>query len=542
MSSVRHTTHSVRNAHKDVQETRGRKETGPLSDAEKATRALAAKARQTNKAALTKDIDEFTAQRDSTIHDLAQKYNKKEEYIRALLLHETQYTKTRVPSLRNAVIHDLSEVAKQAGHALKLPELQKRADGVLAGGVSAEEQAPHRQLSTKGLRATHIGSAVDSRNVASHIQDELMNLYERTGTRGFALFTCGDIDEAFMPTFAGSGDAIAFCVEVLKMPAVDILRLFEQWALTREADLPEHDDRRSVRAQIASAMEKGLREITQSDSIKMAYTHFKVDIVLPWKVKVVGWPEDIAFDNPSRMAHLASLRRIRDDLRAGLIYWETLTVPEVRAVHDEVEAIRAANNGQAKPRKPRADIGGKHVSAGRREREEEESDEHDSDRDYDDEDEDEGEGDGYRDNDDARDARAEADRATRRTDLVVIPRAALGDTTNTTNTAAASAAATPVPTAQKRKASTQGGAAAKKPRTQNTPASASAPAAPKVRKVRKDKGVPCGPKGSKAAAAPSMSGGPGRDDEVTRGALQKMAQRRAAAAAASMASQLPPTA
>lgn len=64
-----------------------------------------------------------------------------------------------------------------------------------------------------------------------------MNLYERTGTRGFAFFTRGNLDDAFMPTFAGSGDAIAFCVEVLKMPAVDILRRFEQWALTREAGM-----------------------------------------------------------------------------------------------------------------------------------------------------------------------------------------------------------------------------------------------------------------------------------------------------------------
>ncbi|KAJ7768421.1 hypothetical protein B0H16DRAFT_1716423 [Mycena metata] len=531
MSLARHTAHSVRNADKDVQKTRGRKRTGPLSDAEEATRALALQARQANKAALTKDIDEFTAQRDSTIHDLAQKYHKKEEYIRALVLHETQYTKTRAPSLRNAVIHDLSEKAKQAGNTLKLPDLQKGADEVLVKGVSAEEKArllaAHRQLSTKGLRATHVGATVDARNVASQIQDELMNLYECTGTRG-------NLDDVFMPTFAGSGDAIAFCAEVLKMPAIDILRCFEQWALTREAGLPERNDRRSVHAQIASAMEKGLQDITQNESIKMSHTHFKVDIALAWKVKVVGWPEDVVFQNPSRMAHLASLRRIRDDLRAGLIYWETLTVPEARAVHDEVEAIRAANNGQVKPRKPRGDIGGKHVSAGRCEREEES----DRDHDYNDNDNDDLEGDGYGDNDDVR--------ATCDTDLVVIPCAPLADATNaaaanTTNAATASAAATPAPTAQKRRALTQGGAAAKKARPQNTPASASAPTALKPRKVRKDKGVPRGPKGSKVSAAPSTSGGPGRDDEVTRAARQKMAQRRAAAAASSLAAQLPPT-
>ncbi|KAJ7023108.1 hypothetical protein C8F04DRAFT_1193768 [Mycena alexandri] len=538
----------------DVQETRGSKRTGPLSDAEKATRALAQQAREKQKAALNDDIDTFVTRRDELIHDLALKHHKKEEYIRSLLLSESQYTKTRAPSLRNAVIHHLSEMSKAAGHNFQLPELQKRADSFLLEGISEEEQArlkaalvAHRQLSTKGLRATHIGAAVDSRSVASHSQDELRNLYERTGTRAFAFFTRGGVDDAFMPTFAASGDSAAFCVEVLKKPAVDILRMFEAWSITRDRNLPERDDTRSVRKQITAAIEAGLHhgERHRENVVHALQSRCRppLEAQAHWVARQGHIPKPLA-----RINSVEVLRRLRDDLHAGLIYWETLNVEEARAVQAEVDAIRAANNGQAKPRRPRADIGGKHISAGRREQ----ADDDDSDRPDSDDDYDEGEGNGYGDNDDAR---AEADRATRGTDLVAIPRAALGDATNTTtttaaasaaatntNAAAASAAATAAPTAQKRKASTQGGAAAKKPRTQSTPASASAAAAPRARKVRKDKGIPRGPKGSKESAAPSTSAGPGRDDEVTRGALQKMAQRRAATAAASMASQLPPTA
>ncbi|KAJ7020578.1 hypothetical protein C8F04DRAFT_1274883 [Mycena alexandri] len=354
MSTARQTTHSIRNAHKDVQETRGSKRTGPLSDAEKATRALANEARQKTKAALNADIDDFFAHRDETIHDLALKHGKKEDF--------------------DAVIHELSEKSKAAGHNFKLPELQKRADAFLLAGVSEEEKArliatliEHRKLSTKGLRATNVGSAVDSRCVASNIQDEFLNLYERTGIRAFAFFSCGSLDDAFLLTFAGSGDAAAFCVEVLKMPAVDILRLFETWSLTREKNLPQRDDTRSVRKQITAAMDAGLRELTGNDTARMSYKHFKVDVSLAWKVKLVGWPEKVTFQNPSRINNVEVLRRLRDDLRAGLIYWEALTLDEARSVHAEVEAIRAANNGQAEPRRPRADIGGKHISVGCRE-------------------------------------------------------------------------------------------------------------------------------------------------------------------------------
>ncbi|KAJ7021171.1 hypothetical protein C8F04DRAFT_1403145 [Mycena alexandri] len=118
-----------------------------------------------------------------------------------------------------------------AGHnicacfGMKLPGLQKCADAVLAKAVSKDEKArvlttlevAHRRLSTKGLHTAHVRSAVDSHNVASQVQDEC------TGTHAFALFTRGNID-AVLPTFASSGDAIASCIEILKMPNIDDAR------------------------------------------------------------------------------------------------------------------------------------------------------------------------------------------------------------------------------------------------------------------------------------------------------------------------------
>lgn len=60
-----------------------------------------------------------------------------------------------------------------------------------------------------------------------------MCLFERTGTRGFAFFTRGHLDDTAMPTFVQSGDSAAFCVEVLKMSAEDLLCKFEQWSCNR---------------------------------------------------------------------------------------------------------------------------------------------------------------------------------------------------------------------------------------------------------------------------------------------------------------------
>ncbi|KAJ6618550.1 hypothetical protein B0H10DRAFT_2217513 [Mycena sp. CBHHK59/15] len=83
----------------------------------------------------------------------------------------------------------------------------------------------------KGIRATNIAASVDSRAVGARIQEELTNLYERTGTLGFALLTRGNMDDPFIPTFSSSGDAIDFWQEVLRMHA---LRKFNTTVTLRE--------------------------------------------------------------------------------------------------------------------------------------------------------------------------------------------------------------------------------------------------------------------------------------------------------------------
>jgi hypothetical protein len=59
----------------------------------------------------------------------------------------------------------------------------------------------------------------------------MTRLKERTGTDAFGFFSRGALDDPSMPTFVSTGNAAAFCLQVLKMPTLDILRLYEQWVL-----------------------------------------------------------------------------------------------------------------------------------------------------------------------------------------------------------------------------------------------------------------------------------------------------------------------
>lgn len=58
----------------------------------------------------------------------------------------------------------------------------------------------------------------------------MLDLHACTGTRGVALFTRGNIDDQFMPSYAELGGSFDFFIQSLKVLGLDVLRLFEQWS------------------------------------------------------------------------------------------------------------------------------------------------------------------------------------------------------------------------------------------------------------------------------------------------------------------------
>ncbi|KAJ6603178.1 hypothetical protein B0H10DRAFT_2229861 [Mycena sp. CBHHK59/15] len=195
-----------------------------LTESEKATWVVAAVQCKILAKNIEQDLDAFHTYRAKAVQNLAAKHDKKPEYIKALLTNTSQFTHTCEESMHNALIHDISVKAKAAGEPCKLAELQACMDVEMDVLRSVEEDEhliaqlqAHCEHKRKGLCATNIVVVVDMCSVVSKIQDELANMYEHMGARGFAFVTRGNIDNTFMPMFVQSGDAI-----------------FEQRALTRD--------------------------------------------------------------------------------------------------------------------------------------------------------------------------------------------------------------------------------------------------------------------------------------------------------------------
>ncbi|KAJ7114706.1 hypothetical protein C8R44DRAFT_880789 [Mycena epipterygia] len=365
------TTHASRNPTKDVQEARQRKKGNPLTPAQKATKAIQAQERLITAQDFALDLDKFFAYRGKTALELAAKYNRSPDYIKSLLMNASQFKATRTVSLRNAVMHDISEKSKAEGISLGFPELHRRADEVFATNPPDDEEAEQlldmlrasRDLKRVGARSSNIAASVDARSSIADIQDEFMSLYERTGTRGFAFFTRGHLNDAVMPTFVQSGDAIAFCVEVLKKPAVDILLLFEQWSCARGQAQVQRDTRASLCSELSQLIESKLHAITLNDTVSVSYVNMDVDIREAWKVEIVGWPVHLPVVCPSKIKQIENLRLLRDAWLNGDIHWVVMTPAQIKELAVDLAKRRAANNGVIKKRKARNDIGGTHKSS-----------------------------------------------------------------------------------------------------------------------------------------------------------------------------------
>ncbi|KAJ7124032.1 hypothetical protein C8R43DRAFT_1135819 [Mycena crocata] len=364
------TSFASRNPGKAVQDARGRKKKNPRdapTDAEKATQAINDAQKKLDKENFNIDLDAFYSLRAQVTIDLAEKYHKTPEYIKSLLINSSQFKAERAMTLRNAVMHDISSKAKEDGKTILLPDLHRLADEIILNGVDAEHRArlmaalaDSREHKRVGLRATNTAAATDVRAVVARIRAELIKLYERTGTRGLIFTTRGHLDDVSMPAFIESGNAAAFCIEVLKMSPYDILRLFEQWACARGSEAIERDTRRSMSAQASKSAEDKLRFLTGNKTLTVSYKNFDVDMKEAWKVEIVGWPGDIPFVCPSKIKKIELLRRIRDGWANGTIGWVVMTPEQIGELAIDLAERRAKNGGVLKKRRTRSDTGATH--------------------------------------------------------------------------------------------------------------------------------------------------------------------------------------
>jgi hypothetical protein len=108
---------SQRNPLDFVQQPRKRQSKGStqsLSDAAKASCAAAAEARKQSNTALEEEFSGIFTKREEQIAHLSEKYKKPPKYIHQVLENGAHYTGKRAPSIKNAIRHHLSKMARES--------------------------------------------------------------------------------------------------------------------------------------------------------------------------------------------------------------------------------------------------------------------------------------------------------------------------------------------------------------------------------------------------------------------------------------------
>ncbi|KAF8178797.1 hypothetical protein K438DRAFT_1977632 [Mycena galopus ATCC 62051] len=325
--------HAMRNPAKRVQLSRRR--TG-YSGGSKATRVLTAIENKVKKIAFNKDMDEFFADQDQRIREIATAHKKKIPTVKNLVFSRSQYKAARA--------------AKAEGKTMILEDYQEELrEEIEAGNLTALEAEISDTEKTRVIDQLTEFRALKRRG--------LMDLYERTGIRGFTLLSRGHADDAALPHAVDSDDALNFFAQVMGMPTVDVVRKFEQWCCTQDSGSREKNNINSVRKEVSKLVAEGLRKIKNNVKVKMDYVNYDVDIREAKGVELAGWPIDVPVARPSTM-NVETARRVRDMLRSGAIHWTPLTRTQQKELAAEHNAQREAlGSGSLKKRAERSDKG-----------------------------------------------------------------------------------------------------------------------------------------------------------------------------------------
>ncbi|KAF8158820.1 hypothetical protein K438DRAFT_1776960 [Mycena galopus ATCC 62051] len=294
------------------------------------------------------EVEAFQELRHEKVKELAIKYEKDEAFFLKLLANQSQYSATRGLTLWNAFKHDFSKQAKENGDAkstIELNEELKYKYEELKESMSEDKKKELfaqleecRELQQKGVRATNKSASADAMQNAARIGEVMKDLYERTGMRAFAMFTCGNPDDPSVPHIEDSDEVRLFFLEHLKMDILDVMRKFKQWSCTRDSGGPKENHKLSViMKEISEILSEGLYAIVHQLSVELA-----------------GWPSWVEMTRTSKLS-AEHARDIHQKLRSGAIYWVVLTKSQHDVVAKEIEEQRV--QGPLKPRKQRSDKG-----------------------------------------------------------------------------------------------------------------------------------------------------------------------------------------
>ncbi|KAJ6596492.1 hypothetical protein B0H10DRAFT_2197160 [Mycena sp. CBHHK59/15] len=287
--------HALRNASRPIQLSRKH---ASVPTAVKRTKAAAALQKKMDTVNFEAALDAHYEHRDSEITRMALEFHVKREKVQRLICNVSRIKATRAPTLRNAFLHDVAVKAKLAGQSRKLLEIQSSVEFDPDHISKAEklrliaQLVAYRAIRKRGIRATNKAAAMDAQQAATKIGELLVDLFERTGVRGFAIMSRGHPDDAALPHRVDSDGVLqSFFAQQYKRSALDVLRLFESHSCAMDDGGKEKLDVASMRKVVIEWQHDAFQRIAKDKKAKISYENYDYEVRELRGCEIVGWPK-----------------------------------------------------------------------------------------------------------------------------------------------------------------------------------------------------------------------------------------------------------
>ncbi|KAF8548286.1 hypothetical protein OG21DRAFT_1423328, partial [Imleria badia] len=300
-----------------------------LSQSDKDLRDTTAKLHSIRRKALEDAVQKHIEDQKRALMRIAQDHSVTFQYISTLAGAQTSYRTSHKPQLQNALRHSLEEVREMV---LQDPKMQNLTPEAKEEYIAALAQS--RDVKQHGIHANNAAAARDVLATMDRISRELDSLREQTGIYATLFVTRGHVNDSVQAMWYGTDDSGTFWEDVVKHPALDVLRQYEQWACAQ-----------------------GQKLTTGKKNLCMNYENYNVSIVEMYGVQLVGWPPSITFTCPSKIGTVGEMRKLRDALRSGQCFWKRLSSSERTSFGTGLDMRRSTGEQVKKPRKKRSDAG-----------------------------------------------------------------------------------------------------------------------------------------------------------------------------------------
>ncbi|KAE9384210.1 hypothetical protein BT96DRAFT_1008299 [Gymnopus androsaceus JB14] len=200
-----------------------------------------------------------------------------------------------------------------------------------------EEKAEEKVAAIRVSKRAQAKSVAEKVNI---FQQEANFLYKSTDANSFGMVVRGLFQSTVVSAFYSRGPADAFFRRYFHIGVQDVLNLYESYVVTEEKVGMRKLYQSEMASEIVRMVTQGLQEITGN-------------IVVPYKVNITGWPDDVPHSYPQRLA-ADHTKRLYDAWNSGEAHWYCMTPAEAKTYQSNAE-----KNGELEPRvrKKRADAG-----------------------------------------------------------------------------------------------------------------------------------------------------------------------------------------